>query len=69
MNRRLLPLLAAAASLAITPAASAGIWSWTGTFSSTNPHTGPCNLVAFRAGASLLRLELLEYERRQQRRG
>jgi hypothetical protein len=27
------------------------------------------HLVALRAGASLLRLELLEYERRQQRRG
>ena len=42
MNRRLLLLVAAAAALALTPAASAGIWSWTGTFSSTNPHTGPC---------------------------
>jgi hypothetical protein len=42
MNRWLLPLVAAAAWLTLTPAASAAIWSWTGTFSSTNPHTGPC---------------------------
>src|SRR5438132_10513797 len=42
MRGRLLPLLAGAALLVLAPAASAGIWSWTGTFSSTNPHTGPC---------------------------
>ena len=42
MNRWLLPLVAAVAWLTLTPAASAAIWSWTGTFSSTNPHTGPC---------------------------
>jgi hypothetical protein len=29
-------------ALAVAPAASGGIWSWTGTFSMTNPHSGPC---------------------------
>jgi hypothetical protein len=42
MSRGLFPLATVVATLALVPPASGGIWSWTGTFSMTNPHSGPC---------------------------
>lgn len=39
---RVLLLAAVAAAVVLVPSAWAASWSWTGTFSSSNPHVGPC---------------------------